>query len=257
MIPKYIHQIWIQGEDKLRPEDKNKIDAIKLLNPGYTHKVWAEKDIIPLLKEYPGLYEYYMNVDKLVIEININPLANKSDIARRVILYKHGGCYMDTDVTCVNSLDSIIAEMPIRQDMLGCPFFGMDFIPGMFFNQDQFIICTIGHPLLKETIIASMRAKTNKELGGVLNIMFKQRFDSGSNDICIIPENQVSCFHCGSARTCMIPYEIGSSTPYHLYLYSWWCDNKGLISVSIIIFLMIALWYVWKYKQCCVACNLK
>lgn len=257
MIPKLIHQIWIQGEDMLRPKDKNKIEAIKLLNPDFTHIVWGEKEIIPLLDKYPKLKQLYMNVDKLKKENKVNPLANKSDIARWVILYEMGGCYMDVDISCINSIDVIIHNMPKKSQILAAPTWNFKFLPGILYPSGSFTICTPKHPLLTTTFMYALKALTNRELGKSLHRAFMEAVDNGREDIYIIPESEVSCYHCGRASICMIPIDIGSSSSWNLRFYTWWCDNKELIWITIILLLLIALWYVWKYRRCCLECNIQ
>jgi mannosyltransferase OCH1-like enzyme len=87
---KKIHIIYIQGQEAF---SKTKYYPLSLLwaplFPDFEVKVWSELDFLPLMEQYsPQLVEIY----KLCPSFS-----SKSDIARYIILYYHGGLYADTD----------------------------------------------------------------------------------------------------------------------------------------------------------------
>ena len=92
-IPKIIHQIWIGP--KKRPDiwmDTFKIDYIKK-NPDYKYILWNEENIDPLFEDFP-IYKQVYNLER--------SYNGKSDILRYLILYVHGGIYVDADSVWVN-----------------------------------------------------------------------------------------------------------------------------------------------------------
>jgi len=101
MIPKIIHQIWLQGEASIPAELRILYDNCKKINSDFEHIFWDEHRIRELLNnsfgpEYVALYDFY--------EI----FAQKADFARYAILYVHGGIYLDMDTMCKKNLSSFL-----------------------------------------------------------------------------------------------------------------------------------------------------
>jgi mannosyltransferase OCH1-like enzyme len=104
MIPLIIHQIWFQGIDNIKQPYKNCfINNIKFLNAvnntKWTHIFWDQKKIEDLiLKEYPNYWNTYNKCEILV---------QKLDVARYIILYHYGGCYVDMDVEIIKDFNDL------------------------------------------------------------------------------------------------------------------------------------------------------
>lgn len=92
-IPRIIHQIWI-GPNK-KPNlwtDTFEHDYIAEF-PHYSYKLWTENNINELFDGLPVYRQVY----------DLEPTYNgKSDVLRYLILYRHGGIYMDADSVWVN-----------------------------------------------------------------------------------------------------------------------------------------------------------
>lgn len=93
VIPAIIHQIWIQGYDKVPESLKLLHDGCKIVNDNFKFLFWDETKIKKLLlkyfgKKYLDTYESYQ------------VFAQKSDFARYAILYTYGGIYLDMDMIC-------------------------------------------------------------------------------------------------------------------------------------------------------------
>jgi mannosyltransferase OCH1-like enzyme len=104
MIPKIIHQIWFQGIDKIiEPYKTCFIESIKFINyTKWDHKFWDKETIDDLIKNnYPQYFDLYNNCPILV---------QKIDIARYIILYHYGGCYMDMDVKIIKDFNDLIDD---------------------------------------------------------------------------------------------------------------------------------------------------
>lgn len=103
MIPKKIHYCWF-GENSL-PDDALKcIESWKKFCPDYEIIEWNESNFN--INENKYCQEAYKE----------KKYAFVSDYARFKILYEHGGCYFDTDVEIIKTIDEIVDRGPF----LGC-----------------------------------------------------------------------------------------------------------------------------------------
>jgi mannosyltransferase OCH1-like enzyme len=90
-IPKIIHQIWLGGK---LPQQYNLWQQTWIeMHPGWTYKLWTDKDIEKLHLVNKELYDICVSYGA------------KADIARYEILYQFGGLYVDCDVECLQSCD--------------------------------------------------------------------------------------------------------------------------------------------------------
>jgi hypothetical protein len=86
-IPKVVHQIWIGNN----PIPHEWIKTIKDFcdDYAYTYKLWTEDCIDELWRdEFPGLRDVYNSTERL---------SGKCNILRLLILFYHGGIYIDAD----------------------------------------------------------------------------------------------------------------------------------------------------------------
>jgi len=104
MIPKIIHNIWIQGYEHLPNENKVAYANIKKINPEWDFMIWDDEMIKKLLKKYPSIYNIYIKTNNYT-EIDNNTI--KSDIARYIIMKEYGGLYFDMDFKCTSSFDEL------------------------------------------------------------------------------------------------------------------------------------------------------
>ena len=102
MIPNLLHQIWYQGSDKIIEPYKSCYDKtlIFLKNTKWKHVFWDKNKIDKFIKKYYNQYwDLYDGYDILV---------QKLDIARYLILYHYGGCYMDMDMEMIKDFRELI-----------------------------------------------------------------------------------------------------------------------------------------------------
>ncbi|AGF85294.1 hypothetical protein QJ854_gp488 [Moumouvirus goulette] len=101
MIPNILHQIWIQGYEKI-PNDLKKYHInCQKVNNNFEHVLWDDDKIRKLLidkfgPEYLETYDYF------------KVPAQKADFARYAILYTYGGIYLDMDMVCRKNLESLL-----------------------------------------------------------------------------------------------------------------------------------------------------
>jgi mannosyltransferase OCH1-like enzyme len=104
MIPLIIHQIWFQGINNIiQPYRNCFINTIKFLeNTNWDHYFWDQLRIEKLIKEeYPQYWNTYNKCEILV---------QKLDVARYIILYHYGGCYMDMDMDILKDFSDLLDE---------------------------------------------------------------------------------------------------------------------------------------------------
>jgi mannosyltransferase OCH1-like enzyme len=102
MIPLILHQIWFQGIDNIiEPYKTCFIKNIKFLeNTKWDHQFWDKERIEEfILDKYPKYWDTYNKCDILI---------QKLDIARYIILYHYGGCYMDMDMEILKDFKELL-----------------------------------------------------------------------------------------------------------------------------------------------------
>jgi len=104
MIPKIIHNIWIEGYENLPNEYKVTYANIKKINPEWEFIIWDDDMIKKILKKYPPIYNMYIRANNYT-ETDNNKI--KSDIARYIIMKEYGGLYFDMDFKCSSSFDEL------------------------------------------------------------------------------------------------------------------------------------------------------
>ena len=67
MLPKIIHNIWIQGYEKLPNENKVTHANIKNMNPEWEFMIWDDDMIKKMLKKYPS--QFIICILKLIITL--------------------------------------------------------------------------------------------------------------------------------------------------------------------------------------------
>ena len=114
MIPKQIHQIWIQGEAHFKEQRAQEYAwALRMqkLFPDWSYRLWCEQEICELIHtSYPQLSAL----------LNASPnYAFTSDLGRLVILHKFGGLYIDTDYVVLKPFDHFI----LPNTTFGCIYY--------------------------------------------------------------------------------------------------------------------------------------
>jgi len=134
MIEKNIFQTWYTRT--LHPFIQQKIEGYKALNPSYTYHLYTDSDMDNFVNEhFPGEIAECYN--------KLNIIVAKTDLWRYLVLYKHGGVYLDMDSSINKPLDTLIrandSAVITGEDNLG------------FFVQWA-LIFSKEHPILKRTI---------------------------------------------------------------------------------------------------------
>lgn len=102
-IPHHLHQIFFFETSETLPEKlKNAKRSWIQRHPKYSYTLWNKTSIDWLItKEYPFLKTLYNSYGHWV---------RRADVARYLVLYHYGGWYVDLDVICKQSLDTLEQE---------------------------------------------------------------------------------------------------------------------------------------------------
>jgi len=141
----------------LRPEIKDNIEKIKRLNPGWQYQLFDNEAMW-------AYFETHFDATVMGILAKVNPAYKVvlADLFRYLVVYNHGGVYLDNKSTMERPLDDFIApddEMIISQwrNKLAEEFMGAGLypdlvrIPGGEFQQWH-VIAMQHHPLLLTVI---------------------------------------------------------------------------------------------------------
>jgi mannosyltransferase OCH1-like enzyme len=131
-IPKIIHQIWL-GPLK---SPKEAMDSWVQNHPDWTYCLWTE-DNLPVMVNYQAFLES-------------DNYPQKADILRYELLYQFGGIYIDADVHCLKSIDTLYADWLEGGQYFVAANEGNKDNPDLMAN--TFIASSKGHPFLKSVI---------------------------------------------------------------------------------------------------------
>jgi len=162
MIPKNIFQSWITKD--LHPEIQKRVDRMLELNPTYKHEIYTDTEIAEFVNtNYPGKISECFN--RLTI-----PVA-KVDFWRYLVLYKHGGVYLDLDSSINVSLDNLIRDED--QAIVTAETNPNTYVQwALIFNKE--------HPILKEVIdLIVDNIENNSYPNDILNMTGPQVYSRG------------------------------------------------------------------------------
>lgn len=141
MIPKRIHYFWFGGNEK-PAKVKKCIDSWKKYCPDYELMEWNETNFdvhcMPYVEQAYESKKY----------------AFVSDVARIMMVYEHGGIYMDTDVEVIKPLDDLLENKAY-----------MSFENDNHVNTGQGFGAEAGNSILKKHIDVYKKAQFIKEDG--------------------------------------------------------------------------------------------
>ena len=101
MIPKIIYQTWYK-KDIPKPI-QNAINLMMEQNPNYSYQLYDDTDIDEFIKSNFN-QTIYLAYKSLTVG------AAKADLWRYLILFKHGGVYLDIDSVIYGKLDELIID---------------------------------------------------------------------------------------------------------------------------------------------------
>ena len=105
MIPRIIHQIWIQNNGNVRIAAGNAIDGLEMTNIPEDIKN-IQIDIMSINREFDYILWSGDGIEDLIMEKYMRfhesykkmRMIQKVDFAKAMIMHQYGGIYMDSDI---------------------------------------------------------------------------------------------------------------------------------------------------------------
>ena len=114
MFPGILHQTWKTKDLSAVPEFKACAQTWRLHHPGYTYRLWDDRENSEFVKaKFPSYHDAWMSFDKNIKRI---------DSIRYMWMYEYGGVYADLDMECLRSLDSLMKLHDGYDTILFCDF---------------------------------------------------------------------------------------------------------------------------------------
>jgi hypothetical protein len=168
MIPKIIHQTW---HSETFPVIFKKIkETNKNVNSDFEFKLWHQEEGKPdnvedlLKKEYSELWTIY---EKCKFGVQ------KADIIRLMLIYHYGGAYIDMDMLCLRSLNSLI---DFDGNFMYIAMEPKEQTQKLYNNENvvcnAFIVAPPRHPILKQALeeIKQIHKSHGDTIFGVFNV---------------------------------------------------------------------------------------
>ena len=276
-IPKIIHQIWFQGQEFIPKHLVNYQNTWKEKNKDYQYMFWDENSIKDLIKR--------ANVDWITETYNDFPLMiQKIDFAKYIILYYLGGIYIDMDMKCLKSLNSLLELQNIKTKKVVLSSLTYDLTQRIVFLlsgnfsitnlvNNGVIMCESKHEIILNTMKYGYKNKDNffKNKSNFLYIFYStgplalsnslidytnytNKKDYNSNEIEILDQSYFEGCSLGEVKngTCKTPE---NAIGIHYYEGSWNSTTENNLvkyyyfikdNILLIILLLILLYYLYK-----------
>lgn len=147
-----VHQIWMQG--KPPPDIAVHIKTWRGRRH-FSHRLWNERQIIALFRETfpPDEAEFRLKHYNM-----LERWAFKADVARSLILYVHGGLYVDADAECTRPMPKELLEhwRTHRECLVmfeaSHTFLSVALGGAAALLNNHFIMCSAGHPFARRVL---------------------------------------------------------------------------------------------------------
>jgi len=214
MLPKIIHNIWLQGYENLSTTIKIQHNDIKQLNPEWEFIIWDNNTIEKLLKKYPSVYKKYKNVASYSNNIN----NTKSDIARYIIMKEYGGLYCDIEYNCNNSFNILFKDYKKYLDkntiyVTNGETTILDYVNP--FQQNKYSSCFMAmnkeHPIWESVINKMLLSTTQQQIKMAFDISLQEIEASNKYPIVILSRVN-GHYECKNSNTiCYVDDELPSN----------------------------------------------
>ncbi len=202
-IPKIIHQTWKTRE--IPNEWKEFHQTWGEYNPDWQHIIWTDEDCLQFVyKHFPEFLNTFTSYS-----YNIQ----RADAFRYLVLYLHGGLYVDLDFECLRPVDDLVVN---RSFVIGKePRIHAKWHGAKVLISNAFMASVPGHPFLLE-IIETMkkmnpRSTSHREVletTGPLMVTNVLNNYSGK-DICVLNAHILYPFASNKKEMCMLRNKKG------------------------------------------------
>jgi hypothetical protein len=145
-----LHQIWMQGASNIPSKYIPWMNRWKQLHLSWDIRLWDETSINALIQQwFPEYWRIYKNIKQLII---------RCDIARAIILYVHGGVYVDCDTKPTTNIDALIDTKTTKHVFMICK----SLWPLLQYNNNV-LVSSPRNPIWTERILPEMFARCAKE----------------------------------------------------------------------------------------------
>jgi mannosyltransferase OCH1-like enzyme len=130
VIPELLHQTAPTAE--LSAETHRYRVKLRELHPGWTYKLWTDEDNLAFVQtHFPSFYPVFLNLPRNIM---------RADVIRYLLMYKHGGLYLDTDYEMLKPFDLLEHDIILPWESDG------DFGVGRDKIANAILASTPGHP---------------------------------------------------------------------------------------------------------------
>jgi mannosyltransferase OCH1-like enzyme len=258
MIPKIIHNIWIQGYDNLPNENKINYINIKKNNPDWEFMIWDDEMIKNLLKKYPKIYEIYNKINNYSGIVDNNAI--KNNLASYIIMKEYGGLYFDIDFKCISQLDNLFLNenSEINENNKQTIYIAnskTNFLKYIYpFQTTKYCSCFMAmnknHPIWEKVINKVKYASTKYEINNALDISLQEIENGNKSNYSIVLLNKVNDNYYECINKDTVCYKQDSScwkliTPIFKYFN---CFYKQTIMFLIVIIIIISVEYLYMHN---------
>jgi hypothetical protein len=251
MVPKIIHNIWLQGYENLSTTIKIQHNDIKQKNPEWEFIVWDNNMIEKLLKKYPKVYKKYKNVS--LYSSNIN--TTKSYIGRYIIMKEYGGLYCDIEYNCNNSFNTLFNDYKKDLDkntiyVTSGEIKILDYIN--LFQKNKYSSCFMAmnkeHPIWENIINKMLLSTTQQQIKMAFDVSLQETEPSNKYPIVIL--NRVNgIYECINNNTiCYIEDELQSNI-FRKLLKFMNCNYKQVFLILLCVVTIVVVEYVYSLNS--------
>ena len=257
MIPKIIHNIWIQGYENLPNENKIHHLNIKNLNPDWEFMIWDDDMIKRLLQKYPKIYDIYKKSDNYSGSIDSNII--KSDIARYIIMKEYGGLYFDIEFKCKSKFDDIFFnENNNNGDKTNIYIASSQYNFWNYMNPFQstkFCSCFMGmnknHPIWDNVIEKLIFATTKQHIHDALDTslqQFEQTHKNKEYSIILLSKVNGNYYQCINSDTNCYKQDDASFNSFNSIVKFFVCYYKQIIISILAVFIIIGVEHLYMHN---------
>lgn len=249
MIPKIIHNIWLDGYDTISNENKNNYMNIKNQNPEWEFIIWDNSMVEKLLQKYKHIYGVYKK----------NDTKTKNEIAKYVIMKEYGGLYFDIDYKCNSSLDSLFSENKDTNDNTDNAIYIASNESNVWnflypFQKTEYYSSFMGmnksHLIWEKVFLQLKYADTSYKIANALNSALQEnemnKYNPKTQHFPIVKLNKIhdSYYQCANKET--VCYKSNSSSEYtSSFLQYIFCYYKQIFLFLLAIGIIIGVEYLY------------